>query len=570
MQAEAVKKSSGKVEPTEALLVENPLHFIHLSFDVARRSRLCKTNPGVPGCHPDGGYVSVVTRIRGKFAMALVLLALTGGMAAVAGCHRPTSLPTSSSSVLLIVVDTLRADRVGALTLRDDPAIAAGSEPAAMPAGGTAATSGAGGDSALGPSPTPEIDRWAVQAARFRRAVTPAPFTMPAMAAMFSGAYPDRSGVVAHEPGTTFGSWPGTTLAEAARKAGLATAAVVANPWLARSTTGFDRGFDQFSRIYSPDQAPGASNATAVTDDAIRILDSVRDRRFLLWVHYFDPHMPYEPPPEFARAAGADPGPSRVMTDFNARGRDLGRIYRGEGYTAAEIEQARRLYDGEVRYADHEIGRLLERLGALGLADDTIVVLASDHGESLGEHGLYFAHDYTLYDELIRVPLLIGGPGVAPGTRDDYASLVDVAPTVCRLAALDCGSNSDGRDLFAAPQPDRTLFAAATPLRARGTVFDRLSVAGTNGRWTMALDGTDKLLRIPTATDPELELYDLEKDPRELANLAGGGEREKELREKLSAWSAEMDASRPAASSPRTSRQQRRDTRALRSLGYLQ
>jgi arylsulfatase len=394
---------------------------------------------------------------------------------------------------------------------------------------------------------------------------------MPAMAALLSGSYPDRCGVLAHEPGTTFASWPGTTLAEAAGKAGLATAAVVANPWLARATTGFDRGFDEFSRIYRPDQAPGSSNAAAVTDDAIRLLDLLRDRRFLLWVHYFDPHMPYEPPAEFARAAGAQPGPSRVMSDFNTPGRDLGRIYRGEGYDAAEIEQARRLYDGEVRFVDHQIGRLLDRLEALGLAGGTLVVLASDHGESLGEHGLYFAHDYTLYDELTRVALLVRGPGVAAGERDDDVSLLDVAPTVCRLAALDCGNAADGRDLFADAPPPRTLFGAATPLRSRGTAFDRLQIAGTDGRWTMALDGTSKLLRIPTGAGAELELYDLRHDPRESANIAASsGARAEELAAKLAAWTEAMEVARPAPASPGSARQQRRDRRALRSLGYLQ
>jgi len=465
---------------------------------------------------------------------------LLGVAASTASCHRPETKP----SVLLIVVDTLRADRVGAL--RE----------------GAAATS---------PSATPLLDRWASQAALFRRAGTPAPFTMPAMAAMFSGNYPDRTGVAAHEPGTSLDPWAGTTLAEAARKSGLQTAAVVANPWLARAGTGFNRGFTDFSRLYVPGAAPGTSSATAVTDEAIRLLERVAGGRFFLWVHYFDPHMPYRPPARFAEAAGASPAPSRVMTDFDAPGRDLRTLYQGAGYSAAEVDQARRLYDGEVRYTDHEIGRLLERMESLGLAAGTIVIVASDHGESLGEHGLHFAHDYTLYEELTRVALMMRGPGVPPGARDDNVSLIDVAPTVCRLAALDCSSAFDGRDLFAAPDRQRTLMAASTPLRRKGTPFDRLQVPGPDGRWTMALRGNNKLLRIPARDRTTFEMYDLATDPAELDDLSGlaTGERER-LEAELDRWRGEMESARPPAPAREGRRKHRRDTRALRSLGYLQ
>ena len=516
-----------------------------------------------PDCHPYGGSTTATTVPRAKLAVALGMFALLAACASIAGC-RPASPPPS---VLLIVVDTLRADHVGALYRP------AAGEAYPGPARGGAFPSPARGGAfdARRPSPTPSIDLWARRAARFRHATTPAPFTMPAMAALLSGVYPDRCGVAAHEPGTSFHSWPGTTMAEAARKAGLATAAVVANPWLARTTTGFDRGIDEFSRLYRPGQVAGTSVAAAVTDNAIRILEGIGDRRFLLWVHYFDPHMPYEPPAEFALAAGAAAAPSRVMSDFNTRGRDLRRLYLGDGYTPAEIEQARRLYEGEVRYADHEIGRLLEKLESLGLEDGTLVIIASDHGESLGEHGLYFAHDYTLYEELTRVALLVRGPGVAAGDRDDSVSLLDVAPTVCRLAGLVCPTDFDGRDLFNSPRIGRTLFAAATPLRTRGTPFDRLQVPGMAGRWTMALTGTRKFLRIPTAAGTVFETYDLSTDPDELANLAATeAGRCEALAAELAAWSAAMDVARPAVATQARSRKQRHDTKTLRSLGYLQ
>ncbi len=467
---------------------------------------------------------------------------------AAAGCD-----PGRRPSILLIAIDTLRADRVGA-------------------------GKGRGGGA---PDSTPEIDRWAAGAAVFRNATTPAPFTMPAMASTFAGVYPDRCGVAQHEPGTTLSRWTGQTLAEAAGRAGLATAAVVANPWLVREGTGFDRGFATYARVYAPGKATAEISATSVTDEAMRVLSERSDQRFFVWVHYFDPHMPYEPPQPFANAAGAAPQ-SRIMDDFRADDRDLRRIYAGEGYAAGEIENARRLYDGEVRYVDHEVGRLLAELERLGRARDTIVVVMSDHGESLGEHGLFFAHDYTVYDELVRVALAMRGPGVDASVRDENVSLIDVAPTLCRLASLGCSGSFDGSDVFGAFPSGRTVFAAATTTRSRGTPYDRLELPGFDGRTTMAISGPLKLVRIPSKSAVTWELYDRSTDPLELANLVPEtqGEHLEQQRERLQQqrqrlqseleeWSRTMNAVRPPPTA-HAHRRREESERTLRSLGYVQ
>jgi choline-sulfatase len=257
------------------------------------------------------------------------------------------------------------------------------------------------------------------------------------------------------------------------------------------------------------------------------------------------------------------------MSDFNDDHRDLRRVYEGSGYSEEEIEQARRLYEGEVRYADHEIGRLLGRLGELGLAANTLVVVASDHGESLGEHGLFFAHDYTLYDELTHVAQMVRGPGVAAGLHDAEVSLLDVAPTLCRLAALRCDENLDGRDLFASAP--RTLFAATTPARSKGTPFARLELAGLGGRWTMALRDGRKLVRIPAAAAVGFEMYDLTHDPGERRDIASEAvPQQVALRAELDAWMKAMDDVRPAGALPERPRKRRADVKTLRGLGYLE
>lgn len=491
--------------------------------------------------HPFGGYSSLPQQPGALLWASLALWGVAAALLALPGCPRTNTRP----SVLIVIVDTLRADMVGAL------------------------------ESSAGlASPTPFLDRWAKGAARFRRASTPAPFTMPAMAAVFTGAYPDRSGVVAHESGVGLGPWPGTTLAEAARNSRMTTAAVVANPWLARPTTGFDRGFDAFTRQHKRGE-PTFGAATAVTDEAIRLLDATGNQPSLVWVHYFDPHMPYEPPTEFAVAAGAGSEPNPIMAEFRTRGRDLAAIYQGRGWSPAQIDQARKLYEGEVRYVDEQIGRLFAHLESSGRARNTVVVVASDHGESLGEHGLFFAHDFTVYEELTHVPLMVRGPGIASGARDEPVSLLDVAPTLCRLAGLDCTGTFDGCDLFqtaadssACAASSRTLFAAGSAMRVKGTPFVGLEVPGLAGRWTMALQNRRKLIRTPTRSGEVLRLFDLHADPQEERDLATTDAQETQrLSQLLTTWLARMDAARPSIP---TTRKRRADSKELRSLGYLQ
>lgn len=471
--------------------------------------------------------------MRRPLRATLAALAAIVVILALAACERA---PTAQS-VVLVVIDTLRADHVGAL-------------------GGT-------------PDHTPRISAWSKRGAAFSKAESTAPFTMPSVAALMTGVYPDRARVVEHRSGVTLAAYPGQTLAEAAKASGLRTAAIVSNPWLARPSCRFDRGFDSFASVYGRPAKSGG--ATEITDRALAAIDGFGDQRFFLWVHYFDPHMPYTPPPDYAREAGAPRTTSEIIQDFAKKKRDLARIYLGRGYDEETIATTRALYAGEVRFADAEVGRLLEAIDRKGLASSTLVVVASDHGESLGEHGLYFAHDYTVYEELTRAVLLMAGPGVQTGPRDDLVSLIDVAPTICRLAGLTCDGGFDGIDLLedAPNQPTRTVFAAATPTRPHGIPFPRLTVKGLEGRWTMARRGDHKLVRIPAAGEPILELFDLAGDPGETQDLAAGDPVRSQLAAELERWHAEMNAIR-SASPPTEEASRARDEKTLRSLGYIQ
>ncbi|MBI5506415.1 MAG: sulfatase-like hydrolase/transferase [Deltaproteobacteria bacterium] len=438
------------------------------------------------------------------------------------------------------MIDTLRADRIG-------------------PAG----------------TPAPNLARRAGRAALFENAEATAPFTMPSIASLMTGLYPDRTGVIAHVPGAGLRTPAGWTLAEAARAAGLTTGAVIANPWLSRASSGFARGFDVFLGNRDGAGLPKHADARTVTDAALALLEQWRGRRFFLWVHYFDPHMPYRPPADNAAAVGAPPGGSRVVEDFASSGRDLTSLYAGAGYSAQELAATRLLYDGEVNYVDAQLERLRQGLDSVGATPTTVTVVVSDHGESLGEHGLFFAHDFTVYEELTHVALMMSGPSIAPGRRQQPVSLIDVAPTLCRLLGLSCRADVDGSDLLADPggaPPDRAIFAAGTPLRERGARFAGLSVPGTDGRWSMVRRGNHKLVEIPTPSGSRFELYDLGSDALELTNAFADPAQAttaRELGALLEDWHGRMSRSRPAPAPPDATATEE-DERTLRSLGYLE
>ncbi len=420
--------------------------------------------------------------------------------------------PSSPPSVLLIVVDTLRADRLGLYGWSES-------------------------------EPSPVLDRFAQQSLVYEQAVAPAPFTMPSMAATFTGLYPDRTGVANHSTQDSLMNAPSTTLAEALHSAGYRTGAVVTNSWLQAERQGFNRGFeDAFV------DTEGASN---VTNRAVELLEGWGDGPFFLWAHYFDPHMPYAPPAGDLRRFGLSSGSSSVVRDFITGDFDQKQeIFFNGNYPDTELETTRKLYEAEIGYADQEIGRLLEALGTMGKSDDTIVIVMSDHGESLGDHGLFFTHDFTLYEELIHVALIVRRPGTEPVRIKTPVSLIDVMPSLCAWLTLTCPELMDGEPLpenDPVVDDDRALFAASAPWRERYGRYPRSYVRGLEGRWTMIRKGSMKLIKIPHPDGPIWEGYDLFRDPSELASLldtepsgAFGS-----LRKELLKWEERMKVSRP-------------------------
>ncbi len=283
-------------------------------------------------------------------------------------------------NLVLVTIDTLRADRVG-------------------------------------PALTPSIEALAHRGIRFTNARSSVPLTLPAHASIMTGLIPPAHGVRLNGVHRLREGTP--TLGRVLQSAGYRTGAFI-GAYVLDSRFGLDQGFDVYDdEIPKGEDATGSLEAErrgdVVAARAVAWLRSLPGdgRPFFLWMHMYDPHAPYTPPAEFlARANG-------------------------------------QAYDGEVAFADAQLGAVLAALQAAGRRERTLTIVVGDHGESLGEHG-EATHGMLLYEAALRVPLVLAGPGVPAATRDEPVSLVDIFPTVVGLLGLGMPATHDGRDLFAA------------------------------------------------------------------------------------------------------------------------
>jgi arylsulfatase A-like enzyme len=363
---------------------------------------------------------------------------------------------------------------------------------------------------------TPVLDTLAASGVRFDDAVSPVPLTLPAHTSLMTGLEPPTHGVRHNGIHRLGAGIP--TLAEALRDEGFATGAVVGALVLARRF-GLDRGFDQYDAHMTRRSSEGAGYAErpadAVVDAALAWLEQA-PARFFLWVHFYDPHARYDPPPGFAA-----------------------------GF-------ANRPYQGEIAFVDHELGRLLGGIRARFGEEGLLVVATSDHGEALGEHGEP-GHSYTLYEATQRIPLLLAGPGIPAGAVvEGPVRLVDVAPTLLARVGAPPLAAGDGEDLL-------PLLAAGGSQRA--AYVETLATHYDYG-WS-PLVGL-RTARFKYIRAPVPELYDLEADPGELENLAATAPAE------VKRLDAQVEArlERPSRS-PEPVVLAAEERRRLESLGYV-
>lgn len=374
---------------------------------------------------------------------------------AVAGGGRP--------NVLIYLVDTLRADRLGCY--------------------------------GYGRPVSPHLDAFAGGAVLFERAVAQSPWTRPSIASILTGLLPTAHGVQTLDDRLPESA---RTLPEILREAGYQTAALSTNQHVATGT-GLAQGFDDFFLDEEHHAEPVVRSAVAWLD---RRAD--KERPFFLYVHTLDPHAPYQPPAPWRRRFA--PG---VRPEAGSR-EDLDRLYRSRGAErAARIAEVSRLYDAEIAAGDEAFGHLLAALRERGLYDDTLIVFVSDHGEELGERG-NLGHGHTLYQEVLSIPLVVKPARAAsPGGRSSrLAQHVDLLPTVLAAAGLPLPSGLAGSDLLAPPPPGERQPIALSHLR----YGDAFGMSATTVPWKLIVPWSRKLGEGP-------ELYDLRTDPGERQNL---------------------------------------------------
>lgn len=420
--------------------------------------------------------------------MSRCLSRIALGALLVSGCTRPRTEP--AQNVLVIVIDTLGAEHLGAYG---------------------------------GPTRSPSIDRLAREGVLFERAFSTAPWTKPSIASLFTGVMPSRHGV---RRLTDRLNESVATLAEHAQACGFETHAVISH-FLITTEHGYGQGFDTFDG--SAIAGHEGISSRKVTDQALAFLERRTDERFFLFVHYFDPHFAYHQHKRFAHTGDYEGPVASGMEIWSLR--DL----RGE-LAQADVEHLRDLYREEIAFTDFHVGRLLDALAEHGLAEDTLVVFTADHGEELMEHG-WIGHTRTLYDELLRVPLIISLPSrIEPRVVPEPVSLLDVAPTIAQLAGLPRLPGWEGTSL--AP-----LLCEGKGVHLNRPVFAEVSFGNADpGAEARNPRAADKVAHKTAVIVNDLKLiHDEPSDSYELFDRRSDGEERKNL------WQAGFQSSHPLA-----------------------
>lgn len=490
------------------------LHPVSLAADVALLAAFCLLVRFVPPL-----------KIRRRWRATVFVILTVGAFVAAAAAAGPprrlgppeTAPARNAANLLLITMDTTRADRLGAY----------------------------GGPAGL----TPNLDRLAASAKVYARAYCPMPLTGPSHATLLTGRTPRENDVVQNGMPLSFEA---PTMAEVLRARGYRTGAVVA-AFTVSSKLGFARGFEYFDDDFSAYVALtrltlarlasslGVVDAKArlqrpadeVTCRAVRFLENAENRPFFLWVHYFDPHTPYEPPAEY-----------RTLTDAE------------DPYV--------RLYDGEVAFMDAEIGKLLAAVGDAGLRDNTVVVAVADHGESLGEHDYYYDHGRYVYEPSMHVPLLVAAPPGFPGLGIEYvmAPAPQTEPDLIAMESL-YGFLVEG---LAAYPPERPPTRNEVVPLAGDAAYGESLENGLNHRMIITrVAGQGPLYKLVlNANASAVELYDLDADPGEIKDLAAV---RPEIARALLARLQDYFASQPALFGGAPTDEETK--KKLRALGYM-
>lgn len=375
---------------------------------------------------------------------------------------------------------------------------------------------------------TRNLDGLAENGVRFVNAFSASHQTVPSHASMFTGMLPYTHGSMNQD----YRLHPDAPrLTRVLKKHGYRTGAAVSSDVLNQYVTGLGGGFDAYDQ---PEggiiQLAGLTrSARATTNAAIRIMESFRNEPLFLWVHYFDPHTPYVPEGEFNGMyyEGDPTGPGFASMEgalFPAPWFEMNRWW-VEG--VRDLEYFKRQYAAEITYMDREIGRLYGALKRLGMDQTTVSVITADHGESLGEHGVYLDH-HTLFKQEIHVPLIVHGPGAVPEgkTVETPVSGTDIAALFCDAAGIGEGDAApfliEGRNpapLWKAPEGESQTEWPRRVLTAQAYLY--LQTAGWANRYKVVWELRDNEYHEGFKLEPgRVEVYDRANDPEELSPVA--------------------------------------------------
>lgn len=398
------------------------------------------------------------TRAPAVLAAALLALAALFG-----GCSKP-----EPPNVVFVTIDTLRADHLGCYGYFRDT--------------------------------SPVIDGLARESVFFSNCIAPMATTLPSHTSLFTGTYPLEHGILANVEFGGFRFTPSDklrSLAELARDEGYATAAFVSATPL-KKFTGMDAGFDVYDEPSGKERRAAKTNAAA-----FEWLDKTASEPFFMWVHYYDPHYTYAPPPPYDTMFRTDAGLEAFLAERA--------IPPAASHELRGVQKARPInnaYDGEVRYTDDQLGKLIKRLEDKGVWERTILVLIADHGEGLAQHN-DLGHG-AVWNEQLQVPLMIRVPGLQPRRITETMSLIDVVPTLLALAPElpfegIAGQTSGGDATSANFRP--------LPVLSQEVGRDRPGRGGpsyslTTGEW--------KYVYSPEGDD---QLFNLTNDPHEMNDL---------------------------------------------------
>jgi arylsulfatase len=433
------------------------------------------------------------------------------------------SMPPPPDLIIVIAVDTLRADHLGAY-------------------GHTRPTS-------------PAIDRWIQSGRLYELALAPSPWTLPSFASLLTGQIPARhaAGEIIDPAGArnVLKLDSGVrTLPEVLRENGFSTGAIANNVFLAPQF-GLHRGFDHYDFVFRSEET--TRRADEVTDRALRWIDLRESDSVFLFVHYMDAHMNYDAPPGFrGRFTAEFQGETRLRHPVD----QLWEIRSGAlALSDVDRQFVAAAYDEEIAFLDAQIERLRAGLEERGLLERALIVLTSDHGEELFEHG-GFEHGHALWQEVVRVPLVFWGPMVAPGREQQPVSLIDIAPTLLDVAGIPIPEGVEGISLGAnlrdaEPIPQRT-FTFELPLWGPKRIG--------------ALRWPHKFESLPDSD--RHRLFDLDADPEERDNV---GPRRPAIRERLrTELTTRLETARALRGPPKQADVDEETETMLRSLGYIE